>query len=162
MKRLLLGLLLVVGLGTSAWAKFVCPPGRFTVSAAEASVEPLPSGVLLELGPGVAGLTGFCRNTVAGRFISSGQWLNRVHARWRQCTKVPRASLRSRFVSDGDYYCTRLAGVLRVDGRRFRIIADRVPECGNELHERGEECDGRDSPAGRCCTSDCRLATACP
>jgi hypothetical protein len=60
-------------------------------------------------------------------------------------------------------YCTRLTGTLRVGARRFAIVADREPACGNGLREAGEQCDGVDSAHfGQCCTPDCTLQPGCP
>jgi hypothetical protein len=98
----------------------------------------------------------------AGSFHPSiGRWVNRVRARWRRCTRMPSASFRARFVSES-LFCTRLDGTLRLGGRKFRVVADREPACGNGLRELGEQCDGLDSDQrGTCCAADCTVKPGC-
>ena len=45
----------------------------------------------------------------------------------------------------------------------FVVTATRVPECGNELREPGEQCDGYDGAmfGMDCCGADCRVKPDC-
>lgn len=163
MTRALIAALLLVATGEPAGAKILCPPGDFVVRAVGGAPSPLGDGVVLALGAGRAALDGVCPKARAGQFHrASGTWLGRVRARWTVCTRVADVRLRARFTMDAPY-CTRLTGTLRMSGRRFEVVADRVPACGNGLREPGEQCDGTDSAHfGACCTADCTVAPGCP
>jgi hypothetical protein len=153
---------LLLSLSAPAFAKYICPSGRFVVHAVGSAPEPLRSGLPLELGTGRAELVGLCPTAPAGRFLHSiGRWANHVRVRWPRCARMPFASLRARFVPDAPF-CTRLHGTLRLGGRKFRVVADREPSCGNGLREVGEQCDGADSDqSGTCCNADCTVKPGC-
>ena len=144
-------------------AKLVCPPGRFTISTSGANVR--LDGAELVLDRGRVILSGSCRSSSAWRYLpTTDRWLLHVVARWKRC-HGPAIVMRARFDPTDPASCTRLEGILRTaSGRRSRFIAQRVPECGNELREPGEQCDRQDgSPFGRdCCGSDCRVKPGGP
>jgi hypothetical protein len=155
----------VILLGTvmPAAAKLICPPGRFTIDTSGAS--PRLDGSELVLGQGTVRLAETCRSASAGRYLArSDRWLLRVVARWKHChgrTMV----MRARFDPTDVAYCARLSGVIRSgSGRRTRFVASRIPECGNDLREPGEQCDGQDGTffGMDCCAADCRVKPDCP
>jgi hypothetical protein len=98
-----------------------------------------------------------------GRYLDGmNRWLH-VVARWNRCHGRAMV-MRAKFDFTAEY-CTRLAGVIRTGaGRRTRFVATRIPECGNELRETGEQCDGQDGTffGMDCCAADCRVKPDCP
>jgi len=84
-----------------------------------------------------------------------------VRAQWRRCSGPRRVAFRGLFAFEAPS-CTRLAGRLRLGKRRFRVVADRVPVCGNDVRDAGEECDGVDPRYGPCCDDRCRALPDCP
>jgi hypothetical protein len=145
-----------------AWGKALCPPGRFVIDMArsDAALE----GSELVLGQGTATMGGTCSTASAGRYLGDmNRWLH-VVARWNRCHGRSMV-MRAKFDFTIAEYCTRLVGVIRTrPGRRIRFVATRIPECGNELREPGEECDGQDGTffAMDCCGTDCRVKPDCP
>lgn len=127
----------------------------------DASVLPR-DGLPLGLGAGMVDLSGLCPAIEArGGFSRPGNHWSGVRARWQRCTGPRRVLLRARFAFDAPF-CTRLTGRLRLGARRFRVVADRVPACGNGLREPGEQCDGVDSASqGQCCNPDCTVKAGC-
>jgi hypothetical protein len=158
-KRTLTVTILLLGIATPAAPKVLCPPGRYTLHTSGDTRAAAFDGLELVLGEGDATLAGTCAAVPARPFHrSSGSWLYRVRARWKRC-QGRRLALHARFDLER-LYCTRLEGALRLGrSRRVRFVADRIPECGNELRERGEQCDdGTESP---CCGLDCRVKPGC-
>jgi hypothetical protein len=160
--RTLAALLLVSWLGSPAAAKYLCPPGDFVVRPVRDDVPGrLGSGLPLHLGSGRADLAGLCPAVRADSFHRpTGRWFG-VRARWPRCGEVRSAALRARFAFDAPF-CTRLEGRLRLGGRRFRVVAERVPVCGNGIRDAGEQCDGVDPRYGDCCDDGCRVLAPCP
>jgi hypothetical protein len=161
--RALAAALFVLGIATPVSAKLVCPPGRFTIdtSGAGASLD----GSELALGRGSATMGGTCAAISAGRYLPVMNRWTHVVARWKRCHGRT-MSMRARFdLSNRDFYCSRIQGVIRTGaGRRIRFTAARIQECGNEIREPGEDCDGTDGTfyGMDCCTPDCRLKPDCP
>jgi hypothetical protein len=148
--------LLSLVVSAPAWAKIVCPPGRFTVQG-----PALLADVQLELGQGSVALAGLCDPVPAPGFHPLlGRW-TRVRARWRRCAGGRGASLRLRF-DPVRGHCTHLQGKLRLGRRRIALTAIRIPECGNGLREAGEECDGGAAGSDPCCGAGCRVQAGCP
>jgi len=124
--------------------------------------EPLGSGLRLRLGAGTAEIATTCPARRAARSFHAptGRW-KRVRIRWPRCAPRRPVALRARFAFDAPL-CTRLAGRLRLGERRFRVVADRVPVCGNGVRDAGEQCDGVDVRFGECCDTECRALPDCP
>ena len=124
--------------------------------------EPLRSGLHLRLGAGTAEIDALCPTVHApGSFHEpTGRW-TQARVRWPRCEPRRPVVIRARFAFDAPL-CTRLAGRLRFGVRRFRIVADRVPVCGNHVRDAGEECDGVDVRYGDCCDAECRALPDCP
>ncbi len=165
MARALLLVALVAGLGTPASAKIICTPGQFRVRAVDAANAPAPlrDGMMLELGAGRAALSGVCAAVRAASFHRGlGRW-TRVKARWTRCERLRPVALRARFDTGDGAYCRGFTGTLRLGGRSFAVVGERVPACGNELREIGEQCDGTDSTGlgGECCAEDCTVKPGC-
>jgi hypothetical protein len=163
MKRSFTTMLALIGMVAPAFAKIVCPPGRYTLHPAGSRAAAL-EGFELVLGEGDAAIGGACAAVPARDFHPTiGQWANRVRARWSGCRWGRPLALRARF-DTYSAYCARLEGVLRLGrGRRVRFSADRVPACGDGLRDKGEQCDGYtlfgiEIP---CCTADCRVKPGC-
>ena len=124
--------------------------------------EPLRSGLLLRLGAGTAEIAALCPTVHApGSFHEpTGLW-TQARIRWPRCEPRRPVVIRARFAFDAPL-CTRLAGRLRFGARHFRVVADRVPVCGNRVRDPGEQCDGVDVRYGDCCDAQCRALPDCP
>ena len=123
--------------------------------------EPLRSGLRLRLGTGVVEIAALCPAVESDSFHEpTGRW-TQVRTRWRRCVGPRSVSVRARFAFDAPP-CTRLDGRLRFGTRRFRVVGDRVPACGNEVRDAGEQCDGVDVRYGDCCDGQCRALAGCP
>jgi hypothetical protein len=143
----------------SASAKLVCPPGRFTMQSANARID----GTELVLGRGHVTIASSCKSARAGRYLNGmNRWLS-VNARWRRCHGRSMV-MRARFDLTDPSLCGRLKGTLRTASGRTAFTAVRIPECGNEIRESGEQCDGQDGSlfVTDCCTADCRVKPGCP
>ena len=163
MPRTLAAILLLASLSGPAAAKYLCPPGDFVVrSVRDGAPEPLASGLLLRLGGGDIEIAALCPSVNAsGSFHEqTGLW-TQARARWRRCQGRRPVAVRASFAFDAPF-CTRLAGRLRLGTRRFRVVADRVPVCGNGVRDAGEQCDGPDVRYGDCCDAQCRARPDCP
>ena len=160
--RALAALLLVSCLSAPASAKILCPPGDFVLRAVRDPVpEPLQSGLVLRLGDGRAALAGLCPAVGSVSFHEpTGSWLQ-ARVRWPRCDRPRSAALRATFAFDAPP-CTRIAGRLRLGPKRYRVVADRVPVCGNRVRDPGEQCDGPDARFGDCCDDACRALPDCP
>ena len=160
--RALAALVLVFGPSAPAAARVLCPPGDFIVRAVDdGAPEPLRSGLGLHLGSGLVALPELCPPVASPSFHHpTGRW-TRIRARWRRCAGPRTVSLRARFALDAPP-CTRLGGRLRLGSRRFHVVADRVPVCGNQVRDAGEQCDGIDVRYGTCCDDQCRARPGCP
>jgi hypothetical protein len=154
--------LILLGTAVPASAKLVCPPGRFTIETLGRSLG--LDGSELVLGQGTLTMAGGCRTGSAGRYLAGmDRWLH-VVARWKRCHGTGMV-MRAKFALTVGDYCTRLSGVIRTtSGRRTRFVATRIPECGNDLREPGEQCDGQDGTffGMDCCAADCRVKPDCP
>jgi len=121
-------------------------------------------GTELVLGRGQVTLASGCTSVRAGRYFSGmNRWLH-VNARWTRCHGRA-MTMRARFDYDDPSFCTRLEGEVRTrSGRKTSFTATRIPECGNELREPGEQCDGGDGTLFGldCCAADCRVKPDCP
>jgi cysteine-rich repeat protein len=166
MARAVLGVLALLALGTvaPASAKVLCPPGEFVLESDTADVrgQALAESKLM-LGKGRAELTSLCELSPArGYYKPMGFWGHRVSSRLARCKGGRPIKLRATWDLLDAPWCTTLDGVLRVGrGRRVAFRAVRVPECGNGLHEAGEQCDDGNAAAGDCCTADCRAEPGC-
>ena len=150
-------------LAAPALAKYICPPGRFVLAVDRSSGTGMRDGMELELGRGAVKLSGVCPPARGRRYHPGlNAWLLRVTATWPRCRSRRGLALRARFDTNAPY-CTRLTGTLRSrSGARVRFVAERVPACGNNLRERGEQCDGTDSAGfGTCCAADCTVKPGC-
>lgn len=158
--------MIVVGTAMPVGAKLVCPPGRFAIVSLDGPPGTALQGGELALGNGTARIAGACGAVRAKGFDRESRgWLLRVVARWRRCRGTP-VAVRARFDLSANY-CTRLEGFVRMGSHpRARFVAERIPECGNGLRERGEQCDGTAGcflAFGRsCCRADCRLESGWP
>ncbi len=155
----LLAAALVLGLAVSASAKAVCPPGRFTMQSADARFD----GTELVLGRGKVTMASACTSVRAGRYLPGmNRWLH-VNARWNRCHGRSMI-MRARFDLTDPSLCGRIDGHLKTrSGRKIAFTATRIPECGNEIREPGEQCDGSDGSqfALDCCNADCRVKPEC-
>ena len=120
-------------------------------------------GTELVLGRGQVTMASACTSTRAGRYLSAmNRWLF-VNARWTRCHGRP-MTMRARFDHTDPSLCGRIDGqVKKRSGRKIAFTATRIPECGNEIREPGEQCDGGDgSQFGfDCCGPDCRVKAGC-
>jgi hypothetical protein len=163
MGRRWVALLFVLSLAIPAAAKMVCPPGRFVIRATDGPGMAL-DGRELELGRGIASLSGGCGPARGTRFLRGmGRWVNHVRTARLRCGGGRWVRVRALF-STTEPYCANLEGTLITQaGRRVAFSAGRIPECGNGLREPGEQCDGTDSAAfGTCCTETCTVKPDCP
>jgi hypothetical protein len=149
----------VLGLAVSASAKLVCPPGRFTMQSANARFD----GTELVLGRGRVTMASGCTSVRAGRYLPGmNRWLH-VNARWNRCHGRSMI-MRARFDHTDPSLCGRIEGQVKTrSGRKIAFTATRIPECGNEIREPGEQCDGTDGVlfALDCCGADCRVKPHC-
>jgi hypothetical protein len=156
----LLAAALVLGIAVSASAKLVCPPGRFTMQSADARFD----GSELVLGRGRVTMAPGCASVRAGRYLPAmNRWLLRVNARWNRCHGRAMV-MRARFDPTDPGPCGRIDGRVKTrSGRKIAFTATRIPECGNEIREPGEQCDGSDGSqfALDCCNADCRVKPEC-
>ena len=154
--------MILLGTAVPAAAKLICPPGRFTIDTSGTSTR--FDGSELVLGRGTVMMGGSCFTASAGRYLDGmDRWL-RVTARWKRCHGRAMV-MRARFDATDVAYCSKLAGVIRMEsGRRIRLVAQRIAECGNDLREPGEQCDGQDGTffGMDCCATDCRVKPDCP
>jgi hypothetical protein len=72
--------------------------------------------------------------------------------------------MRARFDHTDPSLCGRIDGKVKIrSGRKIAFTATRIPECGNEIREPGEQCDGSDGTLFGldCCGADCRVKPHC-
>jgi hypothetical protein len=147
-------------MAVTASAKLVCPPGRFTMQSADARFD----GTELVLGRGDVTMASTCASVRAGRYLPAmNRWLLHVNARWNRCHGRAMV-MRARFDPTDPGPCGRIAGQMKTrSGRKIAFTATRIPECGNEIREPGEQCDGADGSqfALDCCSADCRVKPEC-
>ncbi len=107
---------------------------------------------IIRIGDGTVTVEGACDERRVR--LRSGRRGVRVKARWRQCEELPdRITLRGRI----DKGCGFLRGSFFSRGlrERVRFQADRIPDCGDGVVDRGEACDAGDSDFTGCCAEAC-------
>jgi hypothetical protein len=135
-------------------ARTACPGGRFMSDAPLVAGDTDPQAGAVVLNGGEITVGGSCTATTA--VVQRMRHRTRVRAAWASCSGlVGRVRLRATIGAS----CATLTGVIRARHHHHHFVASRQPDCGNEIREGQEECDG-----SACCTADCRHASdpSCP
>src|SRR5262245_11789228 len=152
----MLGVVLSVVSAETARATILgCPAGTFAMEA-----SPARGGTMLALSAAATvELVGVCAPARArGRYYPSIPWAKPFRVRWTACDPAADVvALRARF-RDG---CTVLRGKMRMrSGAVHRVVAHRVPFCGDGIVSPGEDCDDPTDVHGTCCAA-CRAQPGC-